>query len=91
MNMDRKPGQSSLSDVSQAGMDRRIEKPKYQKYLKPGLIGGGVVVAVILMLTIFSPGGGRTLRVDNQRIVVSQVSSGQIDDFIPVRGRVTPL
>ncbi len=91
MNMDRKPGKSSLGDVSQSGMDRRIEKSKYQKYLKPGLIAGGVVVAVISMLTIFSPGGGRTLKVDSQRIVVSQVTSGQFDDFIPVRGRVTPL
>ena len=46
MNMDRKPGQSSSGDISQSGMDRRIERPKYQKYLKPGLIAGGVVVAL---------------------------------------------
>jgi HlyD family secretion protein len=91
MDVDRKPGESATADISQVGMDRKIEKPKYQKYLKPGLIAGGLVVAVILMLTIFSPGGGRTLRVDNQRIVVSEVTSGQFDDFIPVRGRVTPL
>ncbi len=76
--------------ATQAGMDRRIEKSKYAWMKKAGLYGGGAV-ALIAAYMIFAPEGGRTLKVDNDRIVVSRVTTGQFDDFIPVRGRVTPL
>ena len=37
------------------------------------------------------PEHGRTFVVDDTRINISTVTTGQFDDFIPVRGRVTPL
>ncbi len=72
------------------GMDKKIEHSKY-RWLKPAAMGGGILVAGIVMMSVFSPSGGRTLKVDNQRIVISSVTTGTFDDFIPVRGRVTPL
>lgn len=81
---------STRSGIQQSGMDRRIER-RTPKWLKPALIGGGVLVAAILLLKIFGPEGGRTLKVESDRVVVSRVTQGQFDDFIPVRGRVTPL
>jgi len=37
------------------------------------------------------PDAGRALKVQNDRIVVSTVTSGEFDDYIPVRGQVAPL
>ena len=33
---------------------------------------------------------GKVLSVDNSRVVISKVTSGVFEDFIPIRGRVTP-
>ncbi len=83
-------GSASERPPTQAGMDRRIEKSKYERMKKPGMYAAGAV-ALIAAYMVFAPEGGRTLRVANDRIVVSRVITGQFDDFIPVRGRVTPL
>jgi HlyD family secretion protein len=74
----------------QAGMDKKIENPR-SKWKKPAMYGGGALVFLVILYMAFQPGGGRTLKIANDRIVVSTVSTGQFDDFIPVRGRVTPL
>lgn len=78
---------ASLSGVS---MDRKIER-KYPKWMGQAIYGGGAVIALAVLYFVFAPEGGRTLKVDSERIVVSRVTTGQFDDFIPVRGRVTPL
>ena len=75
---------------AQSGMDRVIEKSTWQKYRKPA------TWAVIVVLALFAfwflkPDGGRALKVQNDRIVVSTVSTGEFDDYIPVRGQVAPL
>lgn len=79
-----------LGNLSGTAMDRKIER-KYPKWMKQAIYGGGTVIALAVLYFVFAPEGGRTLKVDNDRIVVSRVSTGQFDDFIPVRGRVTPL
>ncbi|MBT5187150.1 MAG: efflux RND transporter periplasmic adaptor subunit [Kordiimonadaceae bacterium] len=72
------------------GMDRKIEKKRSP--LKITLIGTGVLIAaVVLYLIIDSASGGRTFRVEESRLVVSTVSSGVYEDYIPIRGKVTPL
>ncbi len=71
-------------------MDRKIER-KYPKWMKPAIIGGGTAIVLIAGAITLSPEAGRTLKVNDDRIVVSTVTRGQFDDFIPVRGRVEPL
>ena len=72
------------------GMDRKIEKKRSP--LKMALWGGGgIAIAVVLYLIIQSTTGGRTFRVDESRLVVSTVTSGVYEDYIPIRGKVTPL
>jgi len=74
---------------SGAAMDRKIEKKKYS--LKNLLIGGGIALWVaILGFYLFDQGSGRSLVIDNSRIVISPVTKGLFEDFIPIRGRVTP-
>jgi len=56
------------------------------------MIGGGILIAFVVLYLIYeSVSGGRTFRVDESRLVVSQVSSGVYEDYIPIRGKVTPL
>ncbi|MBL4601378.1 MAG: efflux RND transporter periplasmic adaptor subunit [Emcibacteraceae bacterium] len=72
------------------GMDRKIEKKRSP--LKMALWGGGgIVIAIVLYLIIDSASGGQTFRVEESRLVVSSVSSGVYEDYIPIRGKVTPL
>jgi len=71
-------------------MDRRIEKPKWKKHLPAGIGGGAVLIAVVLYFA-FAPASGRTMRVENSNVTVSTATRAAFEDFIPVRGRVTPL
>ena len=71
-------------------MDRKIEKKKYTASRLFTLVG--LVVAVTLVMGMANgPGSRETFRVDRSRISISTVTSGAFEDFIPVRGRVTPL
>jgi HlyD family secretion protein len=79
----------SSKAVSGAAMDRKVTRK--QNPLKTG----SVITVLVLVVgyfgnQMFSPTGGRSLTVDQNRIVISTVTSGTFEDFIPVRGRVTP-
>jgi HlyD family secretion protein len=80
---------SIKSSISGAGMDRVIEKNALP--LKKMAVAAGILVAVGLMgWYLFDQGSGRSLVIQNNRIVISPVTSGMFEDFIPIRGRVTP-
>ncbi len=75
--------------LSGTGMDRKIEKPKFpiKKY---GPIAGIVIAAIVLIWWIASDSTSRSLVIEQNRVVISKVTSGVFEDFIPIRGRVTP-
>ncbi len=70
-------------------MDRRIERGWLHRYWKS--ISAVMLLAGIGIAFILWPERGRSFVVDDARINISRVTTGQFDDFIPVRGRVTPL
>ena len=75
--------------VSGQGMDRRVEK---RRSLKTWL-GYGLVAVLLIAFAVWIVDrllGGRTLSINSERIVVSDVSSGTFEDFIPLRGRLVP-
>jgi HlyD family secretion protein len=74
----------------QSGMDRVVEQSNWQKYRKP-LIAVGTVLLALSVFWYLKPDAGRALKVQNERIVISTVSTGEFDDYIPVRGQVAPL
>ncbi len=95
MTQPNKPPQGSRSSTGpharpQSGMDRVLEQTPWQKYRKPFT---WIMAAILALLVVwyFKPDGGRALKVQNDRIVISTVSSGVFDDYIPVRGQVAPL
>ena len=75
--------------MSGVAMDRMVERktPMHRKLL----IGAGVVAVLLFAWWIFDTiSGGRTLSVNSQRIVVSDVTVGAFEDFVPLRGRLVP-
>ncbi len=85
-----KPSGTEGAARSGAAMDRKIEKPKWQKHIR--LIGAGVTaVVVVIGYLLFAPPSGRTLRVENTNVTISTAARGAFEDFVPIRGRITPL
>ena len=81
---------ASSGSKSGARMDRKVERQAnpFKKYGVPGLVAAAVL---FLGYTALDLSGGRVLSVNENRILVSDVTLGVYEDFIPVRGRVTPL
>lgn len=83
------PGTPAPSVVSGAGMDRKVQKHKtpFKKWL---MLVGALSILGYLVFIWSSMNGGRALTVNSERIVISSVTSGIFEDFMPLRGRVTP-
>jgi HlyD family secretion protein len=83
------PAPDGTAHISGQGMDRRVEKstPLGRK-IGYGAIGVlGIVFAWWLVSMLLD---GRSLSVNAQRIIVSPVTTGTFEDFIPLRGRLVP-
>lgn len=72
-------------------MDRPIEKKRLPRGLRWGIAGAAAALLAAGALWVAPEANTRTLRVDDDRIVVSRVTTGRFEDFIPLRARVTPL
>jgi HlyD family secretion protein len=71
-------------------MDRKIEK----KTWTPRKIAGITVVAVVaagLLYFAFRPSSGTTQRVNEENLVIRQVSDGPFQEFIDITGTVQPV
>ncbi|MEW6999319.1 efflux RND transporter periplasmic adaptor subunit [Colwelliaceae bacterium BS250] len=75
--------------VSGSGMDRKVSTSinPAKKWLTVSLL---VLIVAFAVYMILGKTSGKVLAVDNTRIVISNVTSGVFEDFIPIRGRVTP-
>jgi HlyD family secretion protein len=84
----RKNG-SDGEPVSGGAMDRVVEAKRIDKRI---LIGGagGAALLVILLFWLFAPSAG-SQAVPRDRLTISTVQRGLFEDFLPLRGRVTPL
>jgi HlyD family secretion protein len=71
-------------------MDRPIKKKK----LTPSRIAwivGTLIVLILLVYGFRSVGSGSTLRIDSNRLTISQVTIGEFQEFIPINGSVMPI
>jgi len=79
----------TISAVSGSGMDRKVAKPFNP--IKKWATGLFITICVIVIAYIvMSKPNGKALSVDSNKIVISSVTTGVFEDFIPVRARVTP-
>lgn len=74
--------------VSGSGMDRVVEKKGLSQRVKM-MIGGGAAAVALAGFLVFAPTGD-SQTVEASRITISTVSKGVFEDFLPLRGRVTP-
>ena len=74
--------------VSGASMDKVVQHKKSNAKRVLSFIV--TIIVLYIGFNLFSTPSGKTLKVDSQRIVISTVSEGTFEDFIPVRGRVIP-
>jgi HlyD family secretion protein len=71
-------------------MDRVIEKKKWSlKRILPWV--GGVAVIGLIAASYFSTTGKSKLNVEEDKIMISEVSKGSFQEFIPVNGIVMPI
>src|SRR5688572_8321793 len=85
--MDR-PNPEPLPAPSAVAMGRAV--PRRFHSPRNGLVAVAASAAGVAADSARRPGGGRTLAVGDDRIVISEVVRGRFDDFIQIRGRATP-
>ncbi len=78
------------STHSGSGMDRTIAGNKSLPIAKYLISALAIVVLVYFYLNLNSSTQGQALTVETDRIVISSVDQGVFEDFIPIRGRITP-
>ena len=73
-----------------SGMDRKIERRKWpmQRILKFGGIG---LFAMVIIYLLVSQSGAASLRVDKDRLAISEVRRGPFQEFIPAMGEAMPV
>jgi HlyD family secretion protein len=75
--------------VSGGAMDKVLEVKKIDRRI---LIAGGAaaILLIALLFWLFAPRAG-SQTVSASRLQISTVQNGTFEDFLPIRGRVTPL
>lgn len=71
-------------------MDRKIEKKKMSLW-QMGLIGVLVAAAIWFVYQLLADASIRTLRVQQEQLIVSTVEFGAFEDLIPIRGTIQPF
>lgn len=82
-------GSQARGAVSGSGMDRKaaLRKTPFKKW---GAIAAVIVALGYVGYSTLSISSGPSLNVNKDSIVISDVSTGIFEDFISLRGRVTP-
>jgi HlyD family secretion protein len=80
---------TTRANISGQGMDRPV-KAKTPLSRKLGYAAAGILALAFAWWLVGALLGGRSLSVNAQRIVVSPVTVGMFEDFIPLRGRLVP-
>ena len=73
-----------------SGMDRRIERKRWT-IKRIAWLAAAAIVIFLLVYGLISVGGSSTVRLESERLTISDVTQGAFQEFIPVSGVVTPL
>jgi HlyD family secretion protein len=74
--------------ASGGGMDKVVARRGLSPKIK--MAAGGAVLVLLAIAAYFLAPARNSQLVDARRLTISTVSQGQFDDFLPLRGRVTP-
>lgn len=90
--VDPVPDQANENEnAAPSGMDKKIKKSKKPLLIKSALALIAVVALVVVGHRVLTDASVSTFRVDKDHLSINAVSYGFFEDFIPVRGTVTPL
>lgn len=82
-------GTSDAKPNSGGAMDRAVEKKGLPQRVKIALGAGLLAIGAAGFYAMAPDASSQTIAAD--RVTVSTVTQGRFDDFLPLRGRVTPL
>ncbi len=77
-------------NLSQSGMDRKIEKKLWTPRRIMYAVGGALVLFLVVYAFISSAGGSR-LNVEAEKISISKVTKAPFQEYIPVQGTILPI
>jgi HlyD family secretion protein len=84
-----KAAEQGRTPQSGAGMDRVVKTRRLPRWAMYG--GGGLLLLLALMLFWWLAPARNSQTIAADRLTISTVQKGRFDDFVPLRGRVTPL
>lgn len=71
-----------------------MDKPIKKKKITPGRIAmaaGGLFLIILIVLGLKTAGSGSVLRVDSEKVIVSEIKYDKFLEFIPVQGTIMPI
>jgi HlyD family secretion protein len=71
-------------------VDRIIQKRRWTPK-RIAWVAGGAVLSFVLVYALLSVGGSSTLRLEASKLTVSEVVSGEFQEFIAVSGTIVPI
>lgn len=71
-------------------MDRIIEKKRWTPK-RIAWIAGGTILLFLVLYALLSVGGSSTLRLEASKLTISEVVSGEFQEFIAVSGTIVPI
>lgn len=71
-------------------MDRIIEKKTWTNR-RIAWVAGGAILLFVLVYALLSVGGSSTLRLEADKLTISEVFSGEFQEFIAVSGTIVPI
>jgi HlyD family secretion protein len=77
-------------DLSQSGMDRKLEK-KFWTARRIVYISGGSFLVLVLLYSFFMTDRGSRLNVEADKITISTVSKAPFREYTPVNGTILPI
>jgi HlyD family secretion protein len=89
MSVVRMQSGAEAKPQSGGGMDRVVEKKGLPQRVKIAIGAGLLVLGAGAFYAMAPDADSQTIAAD--RVTVSTVTKGRFDDFLPLRGRVTPL
>ncbi len=72
------------------GMDRPIRKKKITPR-RIAMAAGGLFIIILIILGLKTAGSGSILRVDSEKLIISEITYDKFLEFIPVQGTIMPI
>jgi HlyD family secretion protein len=75
-------------------MENTMDRPIKKKTITPkriAMAAGGLFIVILIILGLKAAGGGSVLRVESEKIIISEIRYDKFLEFIPVQGTIMPI